>query len=182
LSLHIHNESARSLDARLNLQCLKSGELAVIRADREVKLPAHGSLEIPVSSMLESFFDASYAYRFGPPPHDVTIATLTDASASRLADAFHFPLGRGSDRAELGLTATAERFRGGWALRLRCKRLAQSVHIEDEHFRAEDEWFHLAPGVERLIQLTPRDATGALPDGEAHALNGLGPVRFRGSK
>ena len=60
--------------------------------------------------------------------------------------------------------------------------LAQSVHFDDEHYRAADEWFHLAPGVERTVRLLPRDGTAAVPDGEVHALNGQGPARYKGTK
>ena len=64
-------------------------------------------------------------------------------------------------------------------LKLSTKRLAQSVHVDDEAFRAEDEWFHLAPGVQRVVRLLPRSPAAGKPDGEVFALNGLQPVRFK---
>ena len=91
------------------------------------------------------------------------------------------------ERVDLGLTARTIRMGEGWALALRSRRLARFVHIEDDAFRAEDEWFHLAPGVERVVRLIPRGVSAtlsrghasAVPDGEVHALNAVVPVRFR---
>ena len=49
-------------------------------------------------------------------------------------------------------------------MRQAAKRFAQSVHVEDEVFRAEDDGFHLPPGVEHArsyarLGLRPRKVT-----------------------
>ena len=182
LTVHLLNESPGELTARLIVRCLRGGQVAVVEAEREISVPPRGSVELPLSALLDSFFDATYAYRFGPPSHDVTVAALQDGSGALLADAYHFPLGRGSSRHDLGLSARVERGARGWVLRLRTGRFAQSVHVEDDHFRAEDEWFHLPPGMEKVVALIPRDSPEALPDGEVHALNATAPIRFRASR
>jgi beta-mannosidase len=180
LAVHVLNETGGPIEATLSLTCLRNGEVPVLRAERPLVLPPRSAQEIAAASLSEAFFDTTYAYRFGPPPHDVTVATLVGADGARLAEAFHFPQGRGIARVELGLQAALEAGNGGWALRLQSKRFAQSVHIEDEQFRAEEDWFHLAPGIERVVRLFAREgSSGAVPDGEIHALNGLSPVRFR---
>ncbi len=183
LAVHVLNETGDAISATLSLICLRNGEVPVLRAERPLTLGPRSAQEIAAASLGENFFDTTYAYRFGPPPHDVTVAALTDAQGARLAEAFHFPQGRGTARMELGLSASLEARDGsGWALRLHSQRCAQSVHIEDEQFRAEDEWFHLAPGIERVVRLFAREgSSGAVPDGDVHALNGLSPVRFRRS-
>ncbi len=182
LAIHVLNETADTVAATLSMTCLRDGAVPVLRAERALTLPPRSAQEIAAAALSDTFFDITYAYRFGPPPHDVTIAALTDGAGTRLADAFHFPQGRGTARGALDLSATLEESDGGWALRLRSARCAQSVHIEDDGFRGEDEWFHLAPGIERVVRLIAREASsGAVPDGEVHALNGLSPVRFRRS-
>ena len=182
LAVHVLNETAHAVAATLSIVCLRDGAVPVLRAERTLTLAPRAAQEIAAASLSDAFFDITYAYRFGPPPHDVTVAALTDGDGKRLAEAFHFPQGRGTARSALGLSAVLEAHDSGWALRLRSERCAQSVHIEDEGFRAEDEWFHLAPGIERVVPLIAREAaSGAVPDGEVHALNGLSPVRFRRS-
>lgn len=182
LAVHLLNETAAPVAATLSLACLRDGETAVLRAERELVLAPRSAREIAAATLCDSFFDFTYAYRFGPAAHDVTVAALTDGTGTRLAEAFHFPQGRGAARHALGLSAELAATDSGWTLRVSTARLAQSVHIEDERFRAEDEWFHLAPGNERMVRLVSREgSSGAVPDGEVHALNGLSPVRFRRS-
>jgi beta-mannosidase len=179
--VHVINEAPRVLKARLSLQCLRAGEVAVIEGSRELVLGARGSVELPAAALFDSFFDTTYAHRLGPPAHDVSVAAIFDSgTGDRLAEAFHFPLGRGSARSDLGLTAHAEVRDGGWVLKLHTERLAQSVHVEDAHYRAHDEWFHLPPWTERVLKLLPRGTSGAAPSGAVHALNALVPVTFQG--
>ena len=52
------------------------------------------------------------------------------------------------------------------------------VRIEDVGYLAEDDWFHLAPGRERLVRLTPRsDAASTSPSGIVAPLFG-DPVAY----
>ncbi|AWK85075.1 glycosyl hydrolase 2 galactose-binding domain-containing protein [Azospirillum thermophilum] len=187
LAVHLLNETAEAVPAVLTLTALRHGEVAVARAERAVTLPARSSQVLSSAELLGRFFDWTYAYRFGPPAHDVTVAILsqagTDGTAAGepLAEAFHFPNGRALPRSDLGLAATVAQAGEDWVLTLRTQRLACSVHVEDERFRAEDAWFHLPPGRERRLRLSPRDGGGGgVPDGEVHALNALAPIRFRG--
>uniref|UniRef100_UPI0038F6696D hypothetical protein n=1 Tax=Streptomyces niveiscabiei TaxID=164115 RepID=UPI0038F6696D len=77
-------------------------------------------------------------------------AVLRDAASGVvLAEAFHFPLGRGHERHHCGLVARLEREGDDWSLVLSTRRLAQSVEIVDAGWRAERSWFHLAPGEPR---------------------------------
>jgi beta-mannosidase len=180
LDLHLLNETASPVQATLKLRCLQAGEVAVVEAERELVLAPRGAQELPAATLLGRFFDVTYAYRFGPPAHDVTVATLTDTATGRLlAEACHFPQGRAGIAAEPHLTAEVTRDQEGWALRLACRRLAASVHVEDAGFRAAEEWFHLPPGAPRTVRLLPRNATATVPDGHVHALNAAAPVRMR---
>ena len=179
LAVHVTNESPRALQMKLSLQCLRLGEVPVVQAEKALTLKPREAVELQAASLFDSFFDTTYAYRFGPASHDVTVAALTDEAGVRVAEAFHFPVGRGASRVELGLTAEVETRDGGWVLKVKTKRFAQSVHLEDDHFRGDDDFFHLVPGVEKTVKLQARDASGAVPDGEVLAVNGLQPARFK---
>ncbi|NYZ12592.1 glycoside hydrolase family 2 protein [Azospirillum sp. RWY-5-1] len=180
LAVHLINETPRPVAATLSFACLARGERAVAQAERAVELLPRSAQAIPAAALLGRFFDTTRAYRFGPPEHDATVATLTDAATGdRLADAFHFPDGSTPERADLGLSAEPVPDGDGWALVLRSRRLARSVHLDDDGFRMADEWFHLPPGAERRVRLLPRHGGATRPDGELHALNAYGPVRVR---
>lgn len=181
LALHLLNETAEPVEAALTLTALRRGEVPVLRVERAVTLPPRGAQAVPAASLLDRFFDLTCAYRFGPPAHDAVVAALRDpVTNAPLAEAFCFPQGGRMERADVGLTARVERAAQGWALILSSRRLARSVHIEDDGFRAEEEWFHLPPGEERTVRLIPRHSSTVVPDGEVHALNGLDPARYRG--
>ena len=179
LMIHLVNERPRPLAAHLELTCWRDGQIAVAKASRVIALEAYGSASLSAFDILGRFFDISYAYRFGPPGHDATSAALREEqSGVVLAETFHFPLGRGHERHDLGLRATLERDGEGWALALSCRRLAQSVHIVDVNWRPEQSWFHLAPGVTKRVVLRPRGENSALPNGEVRAVNAVDRVPY----
>ncbi|CBS91303.1 glycoside hydrolase family 2 protein [Azospirillum lipoferum] len=183
LAVHLVNDTARPVEALLRLTAWRDGTVPVLKAERPVILPARAAVMLPAAAMTDRFFDTTYTYRFGPIPHDVVSAQLLPAErdAEPIDESHYFPKGRSLPRADLGLTAAVERQGDGWALRLATRRLACSVHVEDGRFRAEDAWFHLSPGAERVVRLRPRTCAGdGVPDGEVHALNALAPVRYRG--
>ena len=179
LDAHLINETAAAIDARLTLQCLQDGAAVANSAALEVTLAPRSSRTLHACDLWGAFFDTTYAYRFGPPAHDVTIATLTGSGGETLAQAFHFPLGRGAQRREAGLYAETRRVNGNWVLDISCAALAQSVCIADKAFEPEDNWFHLAPRETRRIGLTPRDKEcAALPDGHVRALNATSRAHY----
>jgi beta-mannosidase len=173
LRLHLINETAVQKSVRLSLNALRDGEIPVMRAAREMVLPPRSTVMLTASDLWGGFFDTNYAYRFGEPSHDVTFAQLYEADSDMpIAETFHFPLGRGHARHELGLEANLVHDNAGWHLDLTAKKLAQSIHIKDDFYRPEDNWFHLAPGHLRQIQLAPRHPTEAAPRGSIAAVNG----------
>ncbi|SFJ46799.1 beta-mannosidase [Bosea sp. OK403] len=179
LMIHLINERPVPLTAHLELTCWRDGAVAVANASRTIALEAYGSTSFSAFDLLGRFFDISYAYRFGPPGHDATSVVLRAAQAGPvLADAFHFPLGRGHARHDVGLHAKLERDGDGWALDLSCRRLAQSVHIISEGWRPAHNWFHLAPGNTRRIPLRPRADSLAAPLGEIRAVNAVDRVLY----
>lgn len=169
LGIHLINETAEPVRAKLSLRCFQDGETIVMRRDREIELVALSTVTLSSAELIGSFFDLTYAYRFGPAPLNATLVTLDDATTgARIAEAGHFPLGRGA-LPDAGLQAELMSDEQGWALRLRAEKFASCVQIEDAHYCAEDEGFHLAPGEERVVRLQAIDASGAAPAGEVFA-------------
>jgi beta-mannosidase len=113
-------------------------------------LPPRSNQTLSSAELIGSFFDITYAYKFGPPPLDATLVTLGD-----LARAMHLPLGRAALKHDPGLAAETMRDETGWLLKLHATRLAPCIQVESAHHIAGDEGFCLAPGEERIVRLLP---------------------------
>ena len=182
LYLHVMNEPGAALTASLEVKLYRGGEINVGAASRTLTLAPRATLEIPAAALFEGFLDLSYAYRFGPPPHDLVAATLTGSDGAVLANAFHFIGGLNAARElDIGLSAGATaRMDGGFNLKVATRRFAQSVWVEiDGGFEASDAYFHLAPGSEKtlLLRRSPADADKPLR-GRVHALNAHHPAKI----
>ncbi len=181
LDLHLVNETAQPLDATLELLCLRDGAVKVAEASCELELAPRSTRRISAADCLGRFFDFTHAYRFGPRPHDVTIATLRERATGRvLAEAFHLPERRVLERHDLGITAKLEASGEGWQLTLEARRFARYVCVSDAHYTATPNWLHLVPGRPRTIALQPHreNARKAPPEGEIRAINSAGAVFY----
>jgi beta-mannosidase len=69
-----------------------------------------------------------------------------------------------------------------WFVDLRTDQLAQSVHIDLEGHRAEDDWFHLAPGATRRVKLHALSSAESdiPPAGEIRSLGSSHRVALQG--
>ena len=165
------NETARPLAAGVSLTLYRN-DVPVGAGETTLEIPARGTLELAADGLLDGFLDLTYAYRFGPPGHDLVVASLTDCATGReIGETFFFPLGLPSTvEPDLGLTADVAFGDGGWTLTVRTRRLAQAVSLDFPGYRPDDNYFHLRPGGERRVRLR---ATGAAPPpwGSVGALN-----------
>jgi beta-mannosidase len=174
LGVHIVNDLAEPLAGELELRLFRFGEVQVGRGVKLIELAPRSAVELNAVALFDTFVDVSYAYRFGPPSHDVVCATLRDAAGVVRARAFHFAAGLPNAREmDIGLHAEARQRAGAIELTVRARKLAQSVTLEFEGFESEDNYFHLAPGDERILTLRPVPGTPALSEsrGMVHALN-----------
>lgn len=174
--LTLLNESPRAIAATLNFACLREGATPVAQARRETTLAPGSKTTLAATDLLGAFFDVTYAYRFGEPSHDVVVARLEGADGDLLDEAFLFPLGRAAALRDGALSARLIE-RDGPALALSCERVAQGVRVLCPGWTADDQSFHLAPGRERVVRLSPNDAAAPAPRGEVRAL-GAAPLRF----
>jgi len=83
--VHVANDGPGPVAGTLEVALLrKNGEPGEV-ASVELSVPAHGHRTVGVEALLGRFADASYAYRFGPPPHLGVRAVLTAGGTMREA-------------------------------------------------------------------------------------------------
>jgi beta-mannosidase len=164
LVLHAINDTAAPLAATVRVALYRHGEVLVASGERGVELSPRTVTALHAEALLERFSDTSYAFRFGPPGHDLVVVSMAAADGRRLSESFFYPLGRPMDRrARLELTATSRPAEGGaFLVTLRAQALAQLLTFDAPGYVPEDDHFDLEPGVERQVRLVPRGAAGPL--------------------
>lgn len=180
LDLHLVNETEKERVVELTLTCLRDGAKVVADGRCERVLAGHMACTVNSNELLGRFHDISHAYRFGPLAHDVAHAVMRDVRTGLvLGEAFHLPR-RNLPRNDLGLSAEVTQDADGLWLTVSTRRFAQYVHFSCGTHDAQDDWFHLAPGVSRRVRLVPRTGATAqdpaLAGGTLSALNALSSV------
>jgi beta-mannosidase len=163
IAVHVANDRPEPLHATLRVTLYADGERPVGEAEETLTVPAGGHVERDVEGMLGRFADASLAYRFGPPGHDLVVARL-ERDDALLAQATRYPAGPPQQREaaeRLELDAVAETDDDG-ALRLTvgARRLVYGLRIHAPGLHADDDAFDIAPGERRTVRLVP-DGTPA---------------------
>ena len=171
VALHVANDGPGVLEAELRVE-LFAGDRSVGRGAVRITVGTHSTVEHDVETVLGRWVDAAYAYRFGPPAHDVVVATLVRHDVT-LASTCRFPAGRPLEprpAPELGARAWID---GGAAPRVsvESRSLLYGVRVHLPGWRPEDDAFTVAPGERRTIALTPEGAHTDAPAGELTALN-----------
>ena len=170
--LYVANDTDQPFEGEIEVLLLR-GELSIADGRVGLRVPARGLTSMQAHRALGRFHDVSYAYRFGPPQHDVVLGRLLSPGGEMLSEAALFPAGR--ERlltAEPHLEARAvPDGPGAFVLHLRARRFAYAVELALEGpVQPDDNYVHVAPGKGRSIRVNARGA--AQLRGEARPLNG----------
>ncbi len=153
LSVSIANDLAAPFDGELTITLVRGASTIVANAATQVHVAARSAGTFELDAMLGRFYDPAYAFRFGPPGHDVVAATLRDGSGTVVGETFHFPLGLPTAVAdELGLVCEARQIGDSIVeITLSSTEFAQSLWLDCGEYRADDNYFHLVPGSKRAV-------------------------------
>src|SRR5262249_36461892 len=177
LWLHALNDTCEPIDGEIRITLYREGRRRGASPSTRLTIPPRGSRSVHADALFEGFVDVTYAYRFGPPGHDVVAATLRErATGAILASAHCCPSGLPAvcDNA-LGLVARAEPATDGYVLTIKADRFAHAVAVEADAFVPDDNYFHLEPGEPKRIVLRA-EVPGQPLQGSIAALNGTGSV------
>ena len=184
LSIHALNEGPSDVDVEVVLTLFRSGDVLVARNALSSRLPARSAITIPARQLLDTFIDVTFAYRFGPPSHDLVVVTLRDRAGVRApSSAFYFPLGLSEAREpDVGLDATATPAAGGaFDVVVSARRFAQSVALDVEDAAIDDNYFHLEPGGQKTLRVEPKTPRSKLT-GTVRALNAHAGTRIKSTE
>ena len=156
VDVHVANDWDTALQGTLRVGLYRNGEHKVEECSVAVAIPPHASQTFGLESILGRFVDASYAYRFGPPGHDLAVASLhRDPTGALLAQSFFQPGGRRASRApiaELGLSGQAICLpNGSVEVAISGRRFAYGVRLSAPGCLPDDAYFGMEPGIERRV-------------------------------
>jgi beta-mannosidase len=177
LDAHMVNETAQPLSGTLEAVIVRDGVTVVERAGRVLTVAPRSTQRVRVDELFDGFRDLTWAYRFGPAVGElVRVRFQSDTTLSFdpiVCDAHHWIGGRShAMEAGIGLTAHGEAISGSdnFRLTIGSERTAFGVYLDGDEVRSSDNWFHLAPGDQRVLTVhRPRCATipthSSSPDG-----------------
>jgi beta-mannosidase len=127
--------------------------VAMARQQVALSVPPRGMRTIVSDAVLDRFLDITYSYRFGPPQHDIVVATLRDDAERVLSEAVYFVQPR--EPAYLAapqLEAEARPIDGGaYQVSLHCDHFLHSAALSARGYLPDDNYFHLPPGRTKLV-------------------------------
>jgi beta-mannosidase len=160
VDIHVANDSPEPLGGWLRVALYRLGEHKVAEADRPITLAEHQASTFGVEEVLGRFVDAACAYRFGPPGHDLIVASLHRSRGDvPFAQSFRFPAGRPTRTVpitEMGIAAEARLLSDGVIdVLLRSQRFAWGTRLTAPGFKPSDAYFGIEPGGQRRLRLMP---------------------------
>ena len=173
LHLHVTNETVEPLCGFVEVQLLKEPSTLVVRQEVPIQLAGRSRQMLNVDEIVGGFYDVSYAYRFGPPHHDVVMATLYDADRQVLSEAFHFirrrePVVVSTVVLEASAEMTSET---SCQVTLSCDRFLHGVRLSAKGFLPDDNYFHLAPQRKKVVTFAAIGNTQKEFKADVEALN-----------
>ncbi len=174
LRVHVVNDLDQPWAGTLRLELGRLPATTLDTVERAFECPPRGALSFDVEALFGRFFDAAYAFRFGPPGHDLVLAEATttpapDATAPPVpvqaprAVWWRLPLphARAHER-DLSARATAADQAEGAAVlvELSSRSWRAAVALRAALWTPADNYFVLRPGETRVVRLTP-DRPGA---------------------
>lgn len=166
VDIHIVNDGPGQLWADVQVRLLRDGVAVIAEAEQPVCVSPRSTVSYKGDDLLGGFYDPTFSYRFGPGGGNTMVAVLRDRHGRVLSEAYYF---QGSLKLPMAASPSLETVivpmadpgsplaaaaSGRFLLRIKCDRLLQAVHLSADGFACSDNYFHLAPNQEKLVELT----------------------------
>lgn len=153
LELHLTNETAGDCAATVELLLLKEPNVVVARAETTVMLATRSRRRVSGDELLSRFRDTNYAYRFGPPQHDIVVSTWYDVERNVVSEAFHFVRRLATGRAAThAVHASAMKLgEATYQVTLAADRFLDTVRLAAAGYLPDDNYFHLVPERTKVV-------------------------------
>ena len=182
IDIHVANDLPAPLDAIVRVALYRHGEQRIASAETTIQIPARDARTFGLEQILGRFVDAAYAYKFGPPGHDVIVVSLHESSeAPAFAQTFRLPSGppRQQPIADLGLAAQTSLTEDGTIrLSIGARRFAWGVRANAPGWLPDDAYFGIEPGTTRQILFRPIDSAKSPSALNVTAANAEGRLRI----
>jgi beta-mannosidase len=180
MRVHVINDTNHALAGTIDLTLLRGGQLVAAAAAAPCVMEPRSIRTFRSDALLDGFHDVSYAYRFGPPAHDVVAATLYGEAHDMLSQTFWIRDAAAVARERAGAVVADARARGGsdYELTVSSERFLFAARIEARGFLASDNYFCLMPGATKVVTLHALPGAPERVDGHLEGLNLDGPVRI----
>ncbi len=173
LHLHLTNETETACTGFLEVQLLREPNIVIAKEQIPITVPPRSRQCLSADEILGRFYDVSYAYRFGPPQHDVVAATWFDERQQVMSEAFHFihrrePTPLRSVTVEVSARAVGP---GEYQIELSSDSLLQFVRLQAPGYLPSDNYFHLLPQRTKTVLFRSQGNVPSAFHAEFEALN-----------
>ncbi len=173
LHLHLTNETDAECTGFVEVQLLREPATVIAREEVAVKVSSRSRQMLTADEILGRFTDVSYAYRFGPPQHDVALITWFDERRQPVCEAFHWISRRDPVpmRNVVVDSSAHPNCDGTYRVQLRSDSFLHSVQLQARGYLPSDNFFHLGPNRTKEVLFRPFGAAPAAFQAELEALN-----------
>ena len=173
VDIHISNESTRKINGSIELSLLNKHSTVIAQESLTVSIPASTTSTFNSDSILSSFYDVAYSYRFGPAKHSVVAVQLKNKNNEVISDAYYFPnAGVPHTNIDSELITRAKQIDDNtYQLELSCNHFLYAVNIEVDGYNTTDNFFHLLPNTTKVITMKKNRLNSKPYKGYISALN-----------
>jgi beta-mannosidase len=178
LDIHLTNETAEKISGTLELVLLREPNTVVVQREIPISVAPRSQESFCADEILERFYDVTYAYRFGPPQHDVIMVTWFNDQRQVLSEAFHFiqcQIKRDARNSDIAAQSTV--LKGDTVeVALTADRFLHHVFLKADGYLPDDNYFHLMPGRKKSVQFKPLSENPVVFSAILEAINLASPV------